>query len=118
MKTVIALLMMVSAVLVQAAEPARSAPGVVQIQGRYVIDVRTQEEWESGHIEGAVHIPYDQIDSHIAEVTTDKAAHIGLYCQSGGRAAAALATLKSKGYTNVENLGGMATARKTLDISP
>lgn len=101
-----------------AADAGSPPPGVIQIEGRYVIDVRTQEEWDSGHIEGAVHIPYEQIAAHIAEVATDKAAHIGLYCRSGGRAGLAAATLKDKGYTNVENLGGIAAARKTLNVAP
>ena len=75
-------------------------------------------EWDGGHIDGAVHIPYDQIAARIAEVTTDKNARIGLYCQSGGRAGMAMTTLKDKGYTNVENLGGIVTARKTLGLTP
>jgi phage shock protein E len=116
MPIVVIVVLLLSGMALQAADDVAPAPSVIQIAGRYVIDVRSQEEWDSGHIEGAVHIPYDQIAVHIAEITSDKTAHIGLYCRSGGRAALALATLKDKGYANVENLGGIATARKTLGL--
>ncbi len=108
------LLLLVTAARASAATTAEPTT----IQGRIIIDVRSQAEWDGGHIDGAVHIPYDQIASRIAEVTTDKNARIGLYCQSGGRAGMALTTLKDKGYINVENLGGIVTARKTLGLAP
>jgi rhodanese-related sulfurtransferase len=118
MPTVVIVALLLCGAVLQAADAGAPEPGVIQIDGRYIIDVRSQEEWDSGHIEGAVHIPYDQIAAHIAEVTTDKTAHIGLYCRSGGRAGLAVATLKDKGYTNVENLGGIVTARTTLHLVP
>ena len=45
----------------------------------FLIDVRTQEEWDSGHIEFAHHIPHQQILDGIEQVTTDKAAKIYFY---------------------------------------
>ncbi|MEM9942491.1 MAG: rhodanese-like domain-containing protein [Planctomycetota bacterium] len=44
-----------------------------------LIDVRTQQEWGSGHLEQAIHIPHDQIPNRIAEITTDKTAKLVLY---------------------------------------
>jgi phage shock protein E len=116
MKTFVTLLLLL--LVAARAESAATTNEPTTIQGRIVIDVRSQAEWDGGHIDGAVHLPYDQIATRIAEVTTDKSAHIGLYCQSGGRAGMALTTLKDKGYINVENLGGIVTARKTLGLAP
>ena len=79
------------------------------------IDVRTDKEWESGHIEQAIHIPVDQIGEKIAGVTDDKNAPIKLYCRSGGRAGKAQKELEKMGYTNVVNVGGLDDAKKMLD---
>jgi len=99
-----------------AAQPATNT--VPTIKGQYVIDVRTAEEWQAGHIEGAIHIPYDQMADRIAEVTRDKAAAIALYCRSGRRSGIALKRLKELGYTNVENLGSLQDAQKKLTPPP
>ncbi|WP_206028678.1 rhodanese-like domain-containing protein [Thalassoroseus pseudoceratinae] len=71
-----------------------------------VIDVRSESEWDSGHVEQAVHIPHTEIADRISEVTTDKDAKIVLYCAVGGRAGKAKSALEELGYTNVENGGG------------
>ena len=71
-----------------------------------IIDVRSKDEWDSGHIASAVHIPHTQIGDRITEHAKSKDQKIILYCRSGGRAGKALETLKSMGYTNVENAGG------------
>lgn len=72
----------------------------------YWIDVRTAEEYNAGHIEGAALIPYEVIADNIAKITTDKAADIRVYCRSGRRSEVAKDTLKAMGYTNVINEGG------------
>lgn len=76
-----------------------------QTQPYYLIDVRTFDEYVSGHIPSAVNIPYDVLADHLP--TTDKSALIIVYCQSGGRAAKAAATLKELGYTRVVNFGSI-----------
>ncbi len=116
MKTFAALLLLL--LFAASGAPAATTAEPTTIQGRIVIDVRSQAEWDGGHIDGAVHIPYDQIAARIDEVASDRNARIGLYCQSGGRAGMALTTLKDKGFVNVENLGGIVTARKTLGLAP
>ncbi|GAB1255748.1 rhodanese-like domain-containing protein [Aurantivibrio plasticivorans] len=78
------------------------------------IDVRTEKEWNSGHLEQAVHIPYDEITGKIAAITEDKDAPIKLYCRSGGRAGKAEKALEEMGYTNVQNMGGIEDAKKFL----
>ena len=71
-----------------------------------LIDVRTNEEWETGHVSTALHIPHDVISDRISEVTSDKDAKIVVYCKSGGRAGLAKKTLEELGFTDVENAGG------------
>ncbi len=70
------------------------------------IDVRTSEEFNAGHIEGAIHIPFEEIGARIHEVTTDKNASIHLYCRSGRRSGIAQETLQAKGFTHAINEGG------------
>lgn len=69
------------------------------------IDVRTAQEFDAGHLEGAVNIPYDEIEQNISAISADKAADIQLYCRSGRRAGIALETLRHMGYGNVTNAG-------------
>lgn len=76
------------------------------------IDVRSAEEFQTGHVGMAVNIPVDQIAERIQSVTTDKNAEIYLSCKSGRRAGIALETLKGLGYTKVTNVGGIDDALK------
>jgi phage shock protein E len=81
-----------------------SAPN--DMDGKFVIDVRTQAEWDSGHVERAIHIPHGEIANRINEVTSDKNAEIVVYCAAGSRAGRAKVALEQLGFTNVENAGG------------
>ena len=81
-----------------------------------IIDNRTEAEYKVGHIEGAKLVPYDVIADKIKEVVPDKNTKIILYCRSGRRSGIALQTLNSLGYKNVENYGGMHTAKEKLGI--
>ena len=83
----------------QSAVQAQKAKGVW-------IDVRSAEEFNSGHLEDSINIPHDQIVERIKAVSPDKDAPINLYCRSGRRAEVALTELKKAGYTNVTNHGG------------
>ena len=78
----------------------------------YWIDVRTAEEFNAGHVEQAVNIPYEEITARISEVTTDKDAVIYLYCRSGRRSGIAKEALDGSGFTNVVNVGGFEEALK------
>jgi len=91
---------------------------VMETNRVYVVDARTEGEWKAGHIKGAILIPYDEIKERIAEVTTNKSAHIALYCRSGRRSGIALKSLQKLGYRNVKNLGSFDDARKNLGVSP
>ena len=79
-----------------------------------LIDVRSAEEFASGHLQGAVNIPHDRIMEEIGAVAPDKSARIILYCRSGRRAETALNALKSAGYENVSNYGGLEDAQMRL----
>ena len=76
-----------------------------------IIDVRTSQEYSSGHIEGAINIPYTEIAKKIENYTNDKNQKILLYCLSGSRSGIALNTLKKLGYTNLENVGSYKDAK-------
>ena len=85
------------------------------INNKHVIDVRTIEEWNTGHVEGAIHIPVDEIENRITGAVADHHAHLALYCRSGIRAGLAARKLAELGYDNVENYGGLSEARKKLE---
>lgn len=70
------------------------------------IDVRTADEFNAGHLQGAAHIPYEEIAARISEITTDKEATIHLYCRSGNRSGIAQQTLQTMGFKNAVNEGG------------
>ena len=75
-----------------------------------ILDVRTQEEFDAGHIPDAVLLPVDLIEAksaEIAKVLPDKDAEILVYCRSGKRAHRASQALADMGYTNIEHIGGI-----------
>lgn len=72
-----------------------------------IIDVRTEGEYNSGHVQGSLHMPHDRIGSLIASKIQDKDAEILVYCRSGNRSGIAKKTLESLGYTAVTNGGGL-----------
>jgi rhodanese-related sulfurtransferase len=74
----------------------------------YVLDVRTADEYVSGHVPGAVNIPHDQLASRLAEVPKDR--DVVLYCRSGRRAVLAAEVLADNGYARLEHLQGDITA--------
>jgi rhodanese-related sulfurtransferase len=80
-----------------------------------IIDVREPAEYATGHIPGAINIPRGmlefQIDNHpllakAADAAAERSRPIVVYCQTGGRAALAAATLRELGYSNVESIKG------------
>jgi phage shock protein E len=86
------------------------------INGKYLIDVRTKEEWNRDHIAGAILISHDRIGTQIAGIIPDKKAPIALFCRSGRRSGIALDVLKAMGYDHAENLGGIQDARRKMNL--
>lgn len=80
-------------------------------EGALLLDVRTQQEWDKRHLDGANLIPVDDVEARMAEVEKltggDKDKPIVVYCGSGNRAGRAKKMLLDAGYTQVTNLGGI-----------
>lgn len=85
-----------------------------QSSAAVIVDVRSEAEWNEGHLQGAVLIPYDTIEQGIAAVAPDKSTRIYLYCRSGRRTGIAEETLKKSGYGDLVNLGTMENAAREL----
>ena len=71
-----------------------------------LLDVRTEAEFDAGHIKGARWMPRGKLEYVIQEAVEDPDARIVLYCRTGGRSALAARTLLDMGYTNVVDLDG------------
>src|SRR3712207_5008509 len=78
-----------------------------------IVDVRETEEWDAGHIPGAVHVPRGYLESRIEGAVRDREADVVLYCASGNRSALAAHTLQGLlGYENVASMTGGITLWK------
>ena len=76
-------------------------------EGYIILDVRTQEEYDEGHIPGAIVIPHEEIAEKAEDVLTDKDQLILVYCRSGRRSKIAAEALVELGYTNIKEFGGI-----------
>ena len=76
-------------------------------EGCIILDVREQDEYDAGHIPGAILIPYTQIEEKAEEMLTDKNQLILVYCRSGRRSKIAAEALAELGYTNIKEFGGI-----------
>ena len=76
-------------------------------EGYIILDVRTQEEYDEGHIPGAIVISHEEIAKKAEEVLTDKEQLILVYCRSGRRSKIAAEALVELGYTNIKEFGGI-----------
>jgi len=74
--------------------------------GRVVIDVRERDEFEEGHVPGAVHLSKGFIETRIEDLVPDRETPITLYCAGGVRSLLAARAIRELGYTDVESLGG------------
>ena len=71
-----------------------------------LLDVRTAEEFNEGHIEGAINIPFDELPQRAAEIGAETDAPIVLYCRTGRRVRIAETALAEVGYSNLIDLEG------------
>ena len=76
-------------------------------EGYIILDARTQEEYDEGHIPGAIVISHEEITEKAEEVLTDKDQLILVYCRSGRRSKIAAEALVELGYTNIKEFGGI-----------
>ena len=87
---------------------AEEAKQIMDSEGGYIIlDVRTQEEYDEGHIPGAIVISHEEISEKAEKMLTDKDQLILVYCRSGRRSKIAAEDLVELGYTNIKEFGGI-----------
>ena len=75
--------------------------------GYVILDVREQDEFDAGHIPGAILIPYGSIEDKAPSMLPDKDQLILVYCRSGRRSKIAAEALEKMGYTNIKEFGGI-----------
>lgn len=85
----------------QGVEEFRAAPGAL------LLDVRSRQEFQEGHIPGSRNVPLSAIEE-AAALTEDKETPLFVYCYSGARSGQAVQMLRRMGYANVKNIGGIA----------
>ncbi len=83
--------------------------------GARVIDVRSPEEYASGHLSKAINIPLDQLENRIGQVVTNKEQPLLLHCASGIRSGHGKRLLNHLGYTEVLNAGSYERGAKIID---
>lgn len=88
--------------------PAESIPTILVSDvpdDVHVLDVREQDEWDAGHVEGSQHIPLGELVQRAGEVPQDR--RVVVVCRSGGRSAQATAYLAAGGWEAVNLHGGL-----------
>ena len=86
------------------------AKEMMDTQDVIILDVREQDEYDSGHIPGAVLLPVGTIDEETAaEVIPEKDSTVLVYCRSGNRSKTASSALAGLGYTNIYEFGDINT---------
>ena len=88
---------------------------ITSLNAEVIIDVRTIDEYNSGHIENSLNIEWQAIDEINYSISKDE--KIYLYSRSGNRSGKAQNILINLGYKDVINLGGINTAAKTLGLN-
>lgn len=95
-----------SAATIQNISPSEYVAEFSEAQTAHLlVDVRTPEEYASGHIAGSVNIPLQELQSRMSEIPTNQA--VVLYCRSGNRSGQAANLLRDAGYTQIYDLGGI-----------
>ena len=81
-------------------------------KGAQIIDVRTRDEFQGGHIRGSVNIPLQNLSGNLSKIKKDKP--VITCCASGMRSASAKSILKSNGFTEVYNGGGWMSLQNRI----
>ena len=80
-----------------------------------LLDVRSKDEFISGHIPGAINIPLNNI-SDVVRVIPDHNTPVCIYCLRGTRSRSAVSAMKELGYINVKSIGGIASYRGEIEM--
>ena len=86
---------------------AESAKNMIDASGVTIVDVRSAEEYASGHVPGAILAPLDKLADDAETLLPDKDATLLVYCRSGNRSAQAVSLLQQLGYTRLYDFGGI-----------
>ncbi len=73
--------------------------------GAVILDVREDYEWDAGHVDGALHIPLEQLPARLEELDPD--VDVNVICRTGGRSLRATTWLNQNGYSAFNVVGGM-----------
>ena len=93
---------------VQTTAALREQPDVM------ILDVREQDEWDAGHIPGAVFMPMGQVPDRLSEIPKDKT--VIVQCRSGNRSSQVTDFLVQQGFTNVHNMAGGLNAWQSAGL--
>ena len=83
-------------------------------EGAILLDVRTPQEYRAGRIPASKNVPLQAIDK-VADLVENKDTALYVYCHSGARSRQAVSYLQHMGYTNVNNIGGIAAYRGKVE---
>jgi phage shock protein E len=93
-------------------EAAKKAWPMIE-SGALLVDVRSKEEFDKGHLDGAIHIEWDKTDALTQAIGMNTQRPVVFYCRSGNRAGKSIVELKTRGYTNIFNATGLEALRET-----
>jgi molybdopterin/thiamine biosynthesis adenylyltransferase/rhodanese-related sulfurtransferase len=85
---------------------APHARELIERDSPVIVDVRERDEWDEGHLPGAIHVPRGFLESRIEQAVPDRSKPVLLYCAAGNRSAFAAQTLEQLGYDHVASLAG------------
>lgn len=97
--------------------PEPASASTLDVAGAVVIDVRTPEEYATGHLEGALLLDITAGELEDALPRLDPAATYLVYCRSGNRAGAAVELMRAAGFTDVTNLGSVDDAARATGLA-
>lgn len=95
---------------------AADATQLINRRNAVVLDLRTAEEFGSGHVPQARSVPYDELSAKAAQISKNKSAPVLLVCQSGQRSRKAEQVLTDAGYAEVYTLQGGIEAWQTAGM--
>lgn len=114
-----------SALLLLALACSATAPQISEISqadvlaeptSTLILDVRTPDEFASGHVPRAVNIPHDQLAARLGEIESFRSAPVVVYCERGGRAGKAASVLADAGFSKLHHLTGDMAAWRQADL--
>lgn len=88
----------------------------MQRQSSLIVDVRENDEWNAGHIAGAIHIPLSEISNRLNELEKYKNAPVIMQCRSGVRSAKAANLLAKSGFMQIYNMEGGLNAWQDANL--